>query len=845
MASQQEQPYEKVLDSYRKLYPTYEILTNKILEIISAILKECMFKREYFLQGRTKAIYSFADKISRKKYSDPIREITDFSGVRIILINLEKKDLMCDLIRKYFKIELKDNEGKLDKLYPQEFGYPYTYFIIQLLPEKFYKKTFRIVIPKEIGQLKAEIQVGTFLEHAWAINQQNMLYKNEFDLPRPYKRQISRVTALLEIADKSMNNLVKKIYNYESSYGSYMSSEDIEREIKRLQLIYKGNKESIDLGHKIAKFAMEIDDWDNAINILDAIYNSSLFLDSPCFKRALILKDLGIAKCQKYKPEKNRPLFDEGQKNIFDSIKIYDKDSDAYAAAGGTYKKLGMDYEAYTWYKKALEINPNDPYPLVNYLVYELLNNQDMVPILDYHKSIIQKAIKKRSDQINVLVDIPWANFDVGTLSLFLGNLNLSLHNYLMAIRLSQHEWMIGTTLNTLNKLQKFSNRLSGFNLVRTQLLLGMKFHRKDEENKDQELNAAIDLQLKNDSILRINRDDLQEPIVIIAGGTDESVEQEIQRYKKILIEAFKNFKCTIISGGTTSGISGLAGDIKEAYGNKIRLIGYTPRKIPQESAIKLDDRYEHRFSNAEDFSYLEVLQYWYDILRSRCDPNKVKLIGINGGRISALEFRTAITFGGQVGILGGSGRAATDLINDSWWTETIERANKNRPKKLFKVIKNTSEDISKFLKRPFITDPEIENLRKLLIQHTDGASLYEKNFSPIKMPGDLMSGLLSATQSFSKEIGFGEVPLLSAKQGTITMNPFSTGDYRIFFFLFEKPSVSLEKKISDFTYICEKELGEEFIALQQIKVYKNEKKMAGILSSVFGPEILKFYEEI
>jgi len=76
-------------------------------------------------------------------------------------------------------------------------------------------------------------------------------------------------------------------------------------------------------------------------------------------------------------------------------------------------------------------------------------------------------------------------------------------------------------------------------------------------------------------------------------------------------------------------------------------------------------------------------------------------------------------------------------------------------------------------------------------------------------------------------------------------MTLFNAGDYRVFFFLFKRPSDSMEKKISEFTLICENELREEFIALQQIKIYRDEKKMAELLSSVFGPEILKFYEEI
>ncbi len=601
MNNEKQDLYQQAINSYTKLYPTYELLTNSVIEILSAILKKHMFEREYFLQSRTKAIYSFADKILRKNYTNPLEEITDLCGVRAVLINLEKKQLICDLIWNYFNIDVENSEDKLDKLEPQEFGYLSTHYIVQLKPAKFYEQTFNIKINQGISNLKAEIQVRTFLEHGWAINQHSILYKSDFDLPRPYKREINRVAALLEMADKSMNNVVKKIQTYESSYGSYMSSEEIEREIARLELIYEENKENIDLGHKIAKLGMEIDEQDKVIHILDEIKNNASLQDSPLFKEALILKDLGIAMCQKYKPDKNRELFEKGQKILFDSIKLNDKDSDAYAAIGGTYKKLGMDYEAHSWYKKALEVDPNDPYPLVNYLVYELLNSKDISPIIDYHKSLIQKAIKKRSDQIKVLVDIPWANFDVGTLSLLLGHLDLSLHNYLMAIRLSQHKWMIETSLNTLNKLQIFSNQLPGYNLVRVLLLLGIRFHHQEKKNEDQELIRSIDQQLKDNSTLRINHEDLKEPIVIIAGGTDESVQQHINSYRENLINAFKDFEGTIISGGTTSGISGLAGDIKEQYGERVRLIGYTPRKFPPQSGAKLDERYEHRFSNAED----------------------------------------------------------------------------------------------------------------------------------------------------------------------------------------------------------------------------------------------------
>ena len=389
--------FKEQISSFNKEIPLYEKLLEKIKEIILFILKDNMSEKDYLIQGRVKSISSFADKISRKNYPNPLKDIKDLCGIRVILINLEKKEIFCDLIQKYFRNDLKSSDDKLEKLGPQEFGYLSTHFIIQLHSEGYYQKNFNVKIPSEILKLNAEIQVRTLLEHGWAINQQSILYKGEFDPPDLYKRELSRVAALLEIADKSMNSIVKKLHNYESSYGSYMSNEEIKEEIKRLEIIYNENQENIDLSLKIAKLDMEIDDWEKAIDILQFIYKSEMYKDASIFKKASILKDLGIAKCQKYKPDINRELFEEGQNDILSSIELNRNDSDAYAALGGTYKKLGMDYEAYTWYKKALQVNPNDPYPLVNYLVYELLNNKDDVKaILDYHRSVIQKAIKKR-----------------------------------------------------------------------------------------------------------------------------------------------------------------------------------------------------------------------------------------------------------------------------------------------------------------------------------------------------------------------------------------------------------------------------------------------------------------
>ena len=48
----------------------------------------------------------------------------------------------------------------------------------------------------------------------------------------------------------------------------------------------------------------------------------------------------------------------------------------------------------------------------------------------------------------------------------------------------------------------------------------------------------------------------------------------------------------------------------------------------------------------------LEPLRNWQDILASGINPKDVKLVGVNGGKISALEYRIALSLGARVGII-------------------------------------------------------------------------------------------------------------------------------------------------------------------------------------------------
>jgi hypothetical protein len=147
-------------------------------------------------------------------------------------------------------------------------------------------------------------------------------------------------------------------------------------------------------------------------------------------------------------------------------------------------------------------------------------------------------------------------------------------------------------------------------------------------------------------------------------------VEEVMQSYKDMLIEAFRGFRGTIISGGTTQGISGLVGGLRKKYSDAIHTIGYLPRMVPTDATVDKDPlKYkEIRYTEGSGFTPLEPLQNWIDLIYSGINPSQVKVLGINGGRIASSEYRIALAFGAKVALIEESGREASKLLTDVDW---------------------------------------------------------------------------------------------------------------------------------------------------------------------------------
>jgi ppGpp synthetase/RelA/SpoT-type nucleotidyltranferase len=162
-----------------------------------------------------------------------------------------------------------------------------------------------------------------------------------------------------------------------------------------------------------------------------------------------------------------------------------------------------------------------------------------------------------------------------------------------------------------------------------------------------------------------------KQPIVIVAGGCDPTVHAFVAGYEDHLKKALRGFDGTIVCGGTTSGIAGVVGGLDLKAGGVVK-IGYLPDDMPKTDTVARDQYGCLRRSFGKSYTPAGPLQTWADLL-SRTDvaPSRIRLLGINGGDLSGVEFRIAAAMGAVVGIVQESERAADSLIKDEFWSNT------------------------------------------------------------------------------------------------------------------------------------------------------------------------------
>jgi ppGpp synthetase/RelA/SpoT-type nucleotidyltranferase len=638
--------------------PQYEALATTMAAVFERATEALGLHS--IVEARAKSVASFAEKIGRpsKHYSEPLRELTDLCGVRIVAHTYSGVAAVCRFVEASFQIFWADSGDKLEGLAASEFGYLSRHYIVAFKPGMF---PTDLVPPELVARgLKAEIQVRTILQHAWADIHHALGYKNRFPLPRAWQREFARLAAVLEEADHEFEQIRVRLDEYASSYGAYFSPERLREEIEKLEIVLEaapppGPKQAAATAHQLARMAMALEDWDRAIAALQPLAGHG---------PPGLLRDLGVSLCKRHRKEPEGSEFARGQTQLEQATKLDPQDIDAWASLGGSWRTrehatqddaARQEYHerARDAYRRAFEIDPTNPYPLGNYIEYEIADHPDVDIVRLFHPSL-EAASRRCRAQAEVGVNLPWAYFDLGKFQLLLHRPYEAFGYYAQGAEQSPAPFFLESALASFRTLERARQSLPGLDWSRGLL------HRVLVLRIGPSMSRADALAPTAGSV------PLAPPVVIVAGAHAEASRPE---HHLLFREAFHGYRGTIISGGTQAGASALVGELQAAYPTALHTVGYVPGKMPD--GVRLDSRYtEHRRTAGTGFSPLEPLQYWADLSASGVFPIDVRLLALGGGPITVSECQLALVLGASVGVLESTGTELGRCLAEPFWAD-------------------------------------------------------------------------------------------------------------------------------------------------------------------------------
>lgn len=615
------------------------------------------------VQARPKSIPSFAEKIARRRDTlrDPVNELTDLCGARVITLTRGEVRAVCDFIERNFDIDWDNSVNITDRHGASEFGYRSLHYIVSFRPGVFPTRDVPVEIPDlllpgseddgktHLQNARAEIQVRTLLEHAWAAINHDRVYKAGFVVPAAIEREFATTAAVLESADSAFAAAIDRLAGYRSRYGAYQPVGELEAEISLLKFVQTHSPDDIGIAKRIAALAAALGDWGAVITALEP----HAACDDP---DAELLRDLGVALCEKHGGKPDTDEYSRGRRLIENALSAAPDDATALEALARTWDGID-DEEARELYRQAYARRPDDPYLLSAFLQSHIASQCD-ADVCQAMAPAIRDAIDRCEEHAAVSVNMPDALFTAGLLYLLLGEPYEAMDALARGVSISTGRHYLVAARHAFGKIDCVRDSIEGWEWADRLLLLGLAARfPADEDIRQVEQRATA------------GAGRLAAPLAILAGGASANTRDAIDAHAGLLRDAFRDFEGTLISGGTQEGVGGLAGRLRSESETPLRLVGYLPRSIPLDATVDEMNYDELRRTRGEDFSPLEPTQYWIDIIASGIDPADVHLIGINGGRIATVEYQIALALGATVILVEGSGRAVSQLTSDRLWS--------------------------------------------------------------------------------------------------------------------------------------------------------------------------------
>lgn len=191
-----EEAYRKVAGLYRDYAESVRTLLTRALEASKIGV--------HSVEARAKGVDSFGRKASRPdesdsekpKYPDPMNQILDLAGCRVITFFLKHVAEVGKVIESQFEVLEKANRSAFLRG-GERLGYESVHYVVKLHPDRLRWPEYQ-----PYAGLQVEIQVRTILQHAWAEIEHDIQYKSVEALPVEIRRRFLALAGMIEIGDR-------------------------------------------------------------------------------------------------------------------------------------------------------------------------------------------------------------------------------------------------------------------------------------------------------------------------------------------------------------------------------------------------------------------------------------------------------------------------------------------------------------------------------------------------------------------------------------------------------------------------------------------------------------------
>lgn len=187
---------------YHSKRSVYQAFAESVRSILKEALRAVDIK-SVSIEARAKDEESFETKASKPsesdsdkpRYPNPLLDITDLAGVRVITFFPKTAEATGQLVRREFDVV--ETSDKAALLEDDRLGYSSLHFLVRLDRKRLSLPEYR-----QYKDLVCELQIRTVLQHAWAEIEHDIQYKTASTIPSQLRKRFTSLAGLIEIADR-------------------------------------------------------------------------------------------------------------------------------------------------------------------------------------------------------------------------------------------------------------------------------------------------------------------------------------------------------------------------------------------------------------------------------------------------------------------------------------------------------------------------------------------------------------------------------------------------------------------------------------------------------------------